>query len=170
MNKNFTCSKCADWCDESSYDSDYACTHSADNCKSHGSCIKRSSDGQTCLECDEDYTLDNGKCYSYVSATGYDGKTYGCYSYNIVTYYDEDYDEEEELEVDFKRYEPVDGVCENPYPDIESSSSEVNLDSSTTVSSSSNSESNQNSENNTEDKGTGIVVMIGILLTSLLLL
>ncbi|KAL7714716.1 hypothetical protein QTN25_007804 [Entamoeba marina] len=72
-----------------------------------------STDGNTCLECDTEYTLDNGKCYHYLSATGYDGKTYGCYSFDVEFYYDED-GEHEERYINLKSYEPVDGVCENP--------------------------------------------------------
>ncbi|KAL7712191.1 Uncharacterized protein QTN25_010169 [Entamoeba marina] len=116
MNENFTCSQCADWCKESPDDSDYICTHSANNCYDHYGCLKRSSDGQTCLKCDDDYyTLDNGECHHYLSATGYDGKAYGCFSFEVDTYYNEYYEEYDERYLNFESYEPVDGVCENPY-------------------------------------------------------
>ncbi|KAL7714719.1 hypothetical protein QTN25_007807 [Entamoeba marina] len=87
--------------------------------------------------------------------TGYDGIDYGCLKYT--------YSEADDMYIDFESYEPVDGVCENPYTVVESSS-EVNSDSSTTTSSS------VDSDSNNEDKGTGIVIIAGVLLTLLLLL
>ncbi|KAL7712192.1 hypothetical protein QTN25_010170 [Entamoeba marina] len=116
MNKDFTCSKCADWCDQSSNNYDQKCIHSSDNCiSSDYECELFDSDGKTCLECDEDFTLDNGKCYHYFSATGYDGKAYGCYSFDVEAYYDTVNDYTNHRYLNFESYEPVDGVCENPY-------------------------------------------------------
>ncbi|KAL7714715.1 hypothetical protein QTN25_007803 [Entamoeba marina] len=109
MNKDFTCGKCADWCNRSPDDPDLTCTHSADNCySSDETCDIFDSDGKTCLKCDDDdyyYSLDDGKCYHYISLIGYDGKAYGCYSFDVV----------EDFDINFKSYEPVDGVCENPF-------------------------------------------------------
>ncbi|KAL7713761.1 hypothetical protein QTN25_008641 [Entamoeba marina] len=53
----------------------------------------------------KDYIRDNGKCYNYAKTTGYDGIDYGCYKFTLDT----------SDHVIAEAFEPIDGVCENPY-------------------------------------------------------
>ncbi|KAL7712511.1 TLDc domain-containing protein [Entamoeba marina] len=126
----------------------------------------------------------------YYKVTGYDGKDYGCVE---VTR-----DETVSNKNIYKAFEPVDGVCLNPFILIESSSSETNQESSSIPSTSSSetnqesssipstsssetnqessstpntssSEINQDNNNNDEDKGAKILV-VGVMLICLFLI
>ncbi|KAL7718660.1 hypothetical protein QTN25_004024 [Entamoeba marina] len=102
--------------------------------------------------------IENGKCYTYGKATGYDGIDYGCYTYNI--------NYQKMTVIDVETFQPVDGVCENPYITEESSSIAA---SSTESSMESSTESSNEENNNGEDKNSTVII-IGTLLIALLLL
>ncbi|KAL7714729.1 hypothetical protein QTN25_007687 [Entamoeba marina] len=134
---NFTCDKCNEKCKYNDYDGT-KCIYLPYECGLYESgCIKVDENGD-CIECDNDFTLDNNKCYTFFAVTGIDGLDYGCYKYDPDTV---------ELENDIPLYyfEPVNGHCLNPF---------------TTETSSENSEGEEN--NNNEDSCGAITILIAI--------
>ncbi|KAL7718665.1 Gal/GalNAc lectin Igl2 [Entamoeba marina] len=159
ITENFKCSACSEDCSGASITSDGdICVYYSHWCiiNEKDGCYFKSSDGESCIYCDDGHTLVDGKCYYYEAIKGSDEVDYVCVQYS---------DRAEEIfeEGDYTTviYDPVDGVCANPFPAETSSESDISNESND----SNGSTESESGDSNNEDNGYDltIVVVIGII-------
>ncbi|KAL7717098.1 Furin repeat-containing protein [Entamoeba marina] len=167
ITESYTCSSCSVSCESDiiidTTITDVVCNDAQYTCQVNNEhCVRLSSDGSECIECESGYSLDDLRCYAYsVGSVGNDGNDYVCLLYSANT---EEFENGESTSV----FSPVEGTCENPLPTIESSSSTTSGSTSESGSTTT-SESNSNNNNDGSD-GAFMIEILAIFSLIVLLL